>query len=583
MESAHAQGAKGAHSTRTAPRTLALACTRDGRTLAVGYEDKNKRDQGVVLWQLPGRRIVGESCLAREERLRQMDFTPDDQTLVLACKAKRGVIVWDAGDRRERIILGDRLEPERCLAVSPDVRTAAAGGRDGKIRLWNLQTGRVETILEGHQREVQALAFQPGGNWLASGGRDGTVRLWSLPNGEEVRNLSGKFKEVRCLAFSPDGRTLATSHGGNVILWNIATGVQRSTLKAHKFAITALVYLPDGHTLATAGWDRTVKLWDLQHRRVMPPPPAPRLAATPDKGHCRQCSPSTTTPSTRPVPGRPVASSCASAASALGGLTLPGLLAARAEAAKAKRLVKDVSVVLLFLQGGPAHIELFDPKMTAPAEIRSSTGEVQTALPGITFGGTFPKLAKLANKLAVVRSYASMNAGHTYNAVASGGNSFKAAMSAVYARIAGTNHPRTGMPRNVLLVPEAVEPALKLQKNFETGALPTLTSPGELGAAYTAFDPASGGQLLQNLKLRLPPDRFADRRRLLAAARRLQAETGRHGGLRRRRPRSSSAPMRCCSRESPTPSTCRRRTRKSSRSTTPATASRCPTSPNTTT
>jgi hypothetical protein len=201
---------------------------------------------------------------------------------------------------------------------------------------------------------------------------------------------------------------------------------------------------------------------------------------------------------------------------ALGGLTLPGLLAARAQAAKARRPVHDRSVILLFLQGGPSHIEFFDPKMTAPDGVRSITGEVKTTLPGITFGGTFPKLAQRAHKLAVVRSYASMNGGHTYNAVASGGNPLKAAMSAVYARIAGTTHPVTGMPNNVLIRPEAIQPGLKLQKNFETDALPTLTSPGELGAAYGAFDPAGGGQLLENLKLRLPAERFADRKSLLA-------------------------------------------------------------------
>src|SRR5262245_56630945 len=79
----------------------------------------------------------------------------------------------------------------------------------------------------------------------------------------------------------------------------------------------------------------------------------------------------------------------------LGGLTLPGLLAARAASAKAARPVKDKSVVLLFLQVGPPHIEFFDPKMTAPDNVRSITGEIKTALPGITFGATFTKLAKM--------------------------------------------------------------------------------------------------------------------------------------------------------------------------------------------
>jgi hypothetical protein len=109
-----------------------------------------------------------------------------------------------------------------------------------------------------------------------------------------------------------------------------------------------------------------------------------------------------------------------------------------------------------------------------------------------------------------------MNADHSYLSVTSGGNPLKAAMSALYARVAGTTHPRTGMPRNCLVLPEAVETGLKLQGNFETGALPTLTSPGDLGPSYAAFDPSGGDTLRKNFQLRIPQDRLDDRRRLLA-------------------------------------------------------------------
>ncbi len=199
----------------------------------------------------------------------------------------------------------------------------------------------------------------------------------------------------------------------------------------------------------------------------------------------------------------------------LGGLTLPGVLASRAAAASEGRPVTDKSVVLLFLQGGPSQFETFDPKMNSPAEFRSITGEVATALPGVTFGGTFPQMAKLADKLAVVRSYASKNADHTYQRVASADNPLKATMGAIYARVAGTNNVATGMPTNVLVLPEAVSPGLKLGNNFETGALPTLTTPGELGPSYAAFNPTGGGQIQSNMELKIPRDRLDDRRALL--------------------------------------------------------------------
>ena len=199
----------------------------------------------------------------------------------------------------------------------------------------------------------------------------------------------------------------------------------------------------------------------------------------------------------------------------LGGLGLAEMLAVKDALASAGHVVRDRSVVLLFLQGGPPHIEMFDPKMSAPAEIRSVTGEVQTALPGITFGGTFPRLAAMADRLTILRSYASGNSGHTYQKVASGDNPLKATMGAIYARVAGTNDPESGMPSNTLVLPEAIDPTLKLKSNFETKALPTLTAAGDLGPTCVAFNPQGGSELKRNMQLKLPRSRFDDRRLLL--------------------------------------------------------------------
>jgi hypothetical protein len=202
---------------------------------------------------------------------------------------------------------------------------------------------------------------------------------------------------------------------------------------------------------------------------------------------------------------------------ALAGMSLPGLLAARARAAAAGRMVKDKAVVLLFLQGGPSQIETFDPKMTAPAEIRSVTGETPTALPGVTFGSTFARMAQLADRLAVVRSFASGNADHqNYLKVLGGDNNVGVPMSVLYARTAGTNHPQTGMPTSAVLPAEAVSPGLKLPQNFETQSLQKLLAAGQLlGASYAPFDPSGGGELRKNLELKLPRERFDDRRTLL--------------------------------------------------------------------
>src|SRR3954454_19555847 len=93
----------------------------------------------------------------------------------------------------------------------------------------------------------------------------------------------------------------------------------------------------------------------------------------------------------------------------MGGRSLPQFLSA---APSPTRPLTGKSVVFLFLHGGPSQVETFDPKMTAPLGNRSATGEIATAIPGVTFGSTFPKLAAQADKLAIVRSFVSGDGNH---------------------------------------------------------------------------------------------------------------------------------------------------------------------------
>ena len=194
----------------------------------------------------------------------------------------------------------------------------------------------------------------------------------------------------------------------------------------------------------------------------------------------------------------------------LGGVTLPRVLAL---ASGGLDVVHDKAVVILNLQGGPSQVETFDPKMSAPLEYRAMFGEVKTTLPGVTFGSQFPMLAKLAHKMAVVRSYRHGISSHGPAAlhVAAGGNPTGACMASLYSRVAGITNPKTGIPNNTIVIPAAAGPAYE-----DLSAVPQrVTATGSLPPAYKAFDPSKGSTLLEDMKLNLPNGRFDDRRQLL--------------------------------------------------------------------
>ena len=203
----------------------------------------------------------------------------------------------------------------------------------------------------------------------------------------------------------------------------------------------------------------------------------------------------------------------------LGGLSLASQLAFSGGSGS-KDILTGRSVVFLFLHGGPSQIETFDPKMTAPAEIRSATGELNTKTPGITFGGTFPGLASRSDKLTIVRSFTTGNGNHDIKPVVSR-SSLDASIGSIYSRVAGTNNPINGMPSNVTLFPRAVDP----DRQPATMQFGRFDSTGPLGTAYSPFVPGSGGPLQENMKLNLAADRLDDRRQLLLKLDELKRKT----------------------------------------------------------
>lgn len=202
---------------------------------------------------------------------------------------------------------------------------------------------------------------------------------------------------------------------------------------------------------------------------------------------------------------------------ALGGLTLADLLAMRAQAAQELNILTGKSVVFLFMHGGPPQTEMFDPKMDAPAEVRSAIGEIPTALSGVTFGSTLEKLAPLAKEFSIVRSFQTGDGNHDIKPIV-GKETAGANLGSLYAKLAGANHPQSGMPRNVALFPRAVDP----NAQAEVKAFGRFDSSGQLGTAYAPFVPGGEGAFQQNLKLSMPRKRLDDRRNLLSQLDRLR-------------------------------------------------------------
>src|SRR5690242_1876108 len=96
----------------------------------------------------------------------------------------------------------------------------------------------------------------------------------------------------------------------------------------------------------------------------------------------------------------------------LAGLSLADHLRLRAAASESGKPTKDAAVILLWLGGGPSHIDMYDLKPEAPVEFRGEFRGIPTSVPGVQFGEHLPLEARLMDKMSIVRSVTHTNAGH---------------------------------------------------------------------------------------------------------------------------------------------------------------------------
>jgi WD40 repeat protein len=151
------------------------AFSPDGATLAVGGQ-KGDHSGEVTLWDVK----TGNSghTLAHPRFVTAVAFSPDGKA-VAGSDGSEVVRVWGV-DRGERIVSLRGNERGHRTVVFLSNRVVAVGGSDGKVRLWDVPTGKPQGTLNGHTAEVYSVACSPDGKTLASVSQDETLRLWSV-------------------------------------------------------------------------------------------------------------------------------------------------------------------------------------------------------------------------------------------------------------------------------------------------------------------------------------------------------------------------------------------------------------------
>lgn len=204
----------------------------------------------------------------------------------------------------------------------------------------------------------------------------------------------------------------------------------------------------------------------------------------------------------------------------LGGMSMPQLLQAESAVGKGR---SHKSVIMIFLPGGPPHQDMWDIKEEAPSEIRGEFSAISSKVPGIRICEQFPRIARMADKFAFIRSMVGCEGPHdafqcmtgrTRKGVvpAGGWPSMGASLSRVYGSVNEATPPFVGLA-----------PPMGEMRWADPGR------PGFLGPAHGPFLPNAGGGKDDLVLQGVTTERLNDRKALLSGFDKLRRDVDRSG------------------------------------------------------
>lgn len=198
----------------------------------------------------------------------EVKFSPND-SLMVSGGIEKNALIWSR-------ITGEVLHelPHEigtpAIDFSSNGKQIATGAYDGKVRIWDVETGNLQKVFEGNGGTIWSVDFSPNGKFIAAGGNDDNVSVWNIETGDLVYDFKDSEKNIWEVVFNPSGELLLSSGSDNAIrVYEVKTGKLLNTILGHSMVPLSMGFSPNGKLLASAGDDKTVKIWDTSNWNLL--------------------------------------------------------------------------------------------------------------------------------------------------------------------------------------------------------------------------------------------------------------------------------------------------------------------------
>ncbi len=185
------------------------------------------------------------------------------------------VLCWTSlthGDDAFMVLKGHKRQVT-WVDFSPDGKTLVSGCRDGTIRFWELESGKVIDTIDDSPNHVDRVAYCCDGNAIVTSEtltkRENfgyVIKIWDIKNQKTVSSINAPHGGA--FAVSPNGKVLATPSdqpdGKDVVLWNTKDGRQIKTIGPIENTVSALAFTSDNASLAIGTDHGSIEVWDVE-------------------------------------------------------------------------------------------------------------------------------------------------------------------------------------------------------------------------------------------------------------------------------------------------------------------------------